>query len=114
MESISRGDVVVVNFGPTTGSEVKKSRPSVVVSNNQNNRFAPVLTVIPLTSNVRRVYPFDVLIPRQAGLPKDSKAMANQIRTVSKERVSGWICRLPPELLLSIEDAILLHLGIDR
>jgi mRNA interferase MazF len=103
-----------VSFDPTLGSETRRRRPAVVVSNDASNRFAPIVTVVPVTSNVEKVYPFEVLLPKRLGLARDSKAMANQIRTVSKERLGRRLCALPPEVVAQIEEAILLHLGIDR
>jgi mRNA interferase MazF len=114
MVSIKRGDVWLVNFDPTIGAEVQKKRPALVVSNNLNNEFAPVVTVLPFSSNVSRVYPFEVFIPEKVGIKKASKAMANQIRTVSKERILHKLGSLPAKLIVAVEEAILLHLDIDR
>jgi len=114
MDSIRRGDVFLVDFDPTIGSETRKRRPAVVMSNDANNRFAPIVTVVPVTSNVEKVYPFEARLSRRTGLSRDSKAMANQIRTVSKERLGRRLCSLPSEAVARIEDAILLHLGIER
>lgn len=114
MDSRRRGDVVLVDFDRSVGSEAKRRRPAVVVSNDANNRFAPVLTVVPITSNVQRVYPFDVFLPKSAGLDKDSKAMANQTRTIARERVGRRRGALDDDRMRLLEDAILLHLGLER
>ena len=72
-----------------------------------------VITVVPLTGNVERVYPFQVLLPADAtGLPRDSKAQAEQVRSIAVERVSGPIGQVPPALLRQIEDALRLHLAL--
>lgn len=105
---------MLVNFDPTVGAEVRKRRPAVVISNDLNNRYAPVITVVPVSTNISRVYPFEVALPKEAGLRQDSKAMANQVRTVSKDRVLQHFGALPKRYLIEIEDAILLHLAIER
>jgi mRNA interferase MazF len=77
-----RGEIYFAALDPTVGAEVQKTRPVVVVSNNAANRASSVVTVVPLTSNVARVFPFEVLLPAaRTGLTKDSKAMAQQVRT---------------------------------
>ncbi len=67
MALIKRGDVFVVNFDPTLGAEAKKNRPAVVVSNDINNAHSPIVSITPVTSNVRRVYSFEVEIPITTG-----------------------------------------------
>lgn len=111
---IERGDIVLVVLHGATGTETRKTRPAVVVSNDINNRVAPILTVIPLSSSVQRVYPFDVLLKTGHGVKKDSRAMANQIRTIDRQRVRRKLGKVGPETMSRIEDAILLHLGIER
>ena len=77
-----RGEIVTVSLDPARGSEAGKTRPAVIVSNDAANATADrlgrgVVTVVPVTGNVTRVYPFQVLLPaRQSGLPRDSKAQA--------------------------------------
>src|SRR5574341_1440892 len=83
-----RGEIYYADLSPSMGSEINKRRPVLIVSNNANNRAAPTITVLPITSNVTRVYPFEVLLPSgKSGLPKESKALAQQIRTISRERL---------------------------
>jgi mRNA interferase MazF len=90
----------------------------VVVSNDGANTTASrlnrgVITVVPVTSNVRRVYPFQVLLPSsQCGLARDSKAQAEQVRSVTIERVGRRVGQLPASLLIALEDALRLHLGL--
>ena len=113
-----RGDVVWVEFDPTRGSEANKKRPAVVVTNDGANRTAQslgrgVVTVVPVTTNTARVYPFQVLLPaRSCGLRARSKAQAEQIRSVSLERVGSVIGRLPADLAAALDDAIRFHLGL--
>ena len=88
-----RGDIVWVDLEPVIGSEADKRRPAVVASNDGANRAAEqrgrgVVTVVPVTTNTERVHPFQVLLPaRRCGLARTSKAQAEQIRSVSIERV---------------------------
>ncbi len=109
-----RGEIYYANLSPTVGSEISKRRPVLIVSNNANNRAASTVTVLPITSNVSRVYPFEVLLlPRETGLPKPSKAQAQQIRTISKERLRGdALGRLSTALMHKTEDAMRLHLDL--
>ncbi|MFI0419244.1 type II toxin-antitoxin system PemK/MazF family toxin [Spongiactinospora sp. 9N601] len=113
-----RGDVYWVEFDPVQGSETDKSRPAVVVSNDAANRSAEiggrgVVTVVPITSNIRRVLPFQVLIPaRTCGLRADSKAQAEQVRAVSPQRIRDRIGRLTPRELKMLDGALRLHLGL--
>lgn len=109
-----RGEIYYADLSPTVGSEINKRRPVLIVSNDANNRAASTLTVLPITSNVTRVYPFEVLLPlKDSGLPKPSKAQAQQIRTISKERLRGLaLGRLNLALMRKTENAIRLHLDL--
>lgn len=113
-----RGDVVWVDLDPVRGSEADKRRPAVVVSNDGANRTAQslgrgVVTVVPVTSRTGRVYPFQVLLPaRSCGLPKASKAQAEQIRSVAVQRIGSVAGRLPGELLAALDAALRLHLSL--
>jgi mRNA interferase MazF len=113
-----RGDVVWVDLEPVRGSEANKRRPAVVVSNDGANRAAQslgrgVITVVPITSTTGRVYPFQVRIPaKTSGLPKASKAQAEQIRSIAVQRVVSTAGHLAPELLEQLDDAIRLHLSL--
>jgi mRNA interferase MazF len=115
---MQRGDIVSVDFDPAQGSEASKTRPAVVVSNNAANATATrlgrgVVTVVPVTSNTTRVYPFQVLLPaHQTGLPRDSKAQAEQVRSVSVERVGGRLGQLPASLVAELDRALRVHLGL--
>ena len=115
---MQRGDIHLVDLGPTRGSEADKRRPAVIVSNDGANGTARrlgrgVITVVPVTSNVERVYPFQVLLPAAAtGLDRDSKAQAEQIRSVAVERVGGRLGVVPNATMLDIDEALRLHLGL--
>jgi len=113
-----RGEIRLVNLGPTRAGEASKRRPAVIVSNDGASSTAAkfgtgVVTVVPVTSNVDRVYPFQVLLPSdQSGLQRDSKAQAEQIRSISIERVTKRVGTVPPELMLAVDEALRLHLAI--
>ena len=113
-----RGEIVSVALDPAKGSEAAKTRPAVVVSNDAANDTATrlgrgVITVVPVTSNVARIYPFQVLLPaRQTGLPRDSKAQAEQVRSVAVERVGERLGQLPPGLVTELDRALRLHLSL--
>lgn len=111
MELIKRGDIYWVKLDPIKGSEIGKTRPAVVISNNINNELADTVTIVPITSSVGKVYPFEVLIRKgTANLADDSKAKANQIRTVDKSRLKNLIGTIPSPILEDIEKAIKIHL----
>ncbi len=109
-----RGEVYYADLSPTVGSEINRRRPVLIVSNDASNRAASTVTVLPITSNVSRVYPFEILLsPKESGLPKPSKAQAQQIRTISKERLRGGASgRLSATLMRKAGDAICLHLDL--
>ena len=117
MESnkIKRGFVYLVNLNPTIGAEINKVRPAVVVSNDINNQYAETVTIVPITSSrIDKVYPFEVFIPKGAGnLDKDSKAKANQIRTIDKKRIVSELGRLPEDLMKELGTAIKIHLDLE-
>ena len=113
-----RGEVRVVDLDPARGSEAGKRRPAVIVSNDQANTTAArlgrgVLTVVPVTSNAKRVYPFQVLLPAgTAGLRHDSKAQAEQVRSIAFERIGDLLGQLPPTTMASLDQALRLHLAL--
>jgi len=110
MESIRQGDLFWVNFDPTVGAEAKKIRPAVVVSNDVNNEHSPLVSIAPVTSNVTRVYSFEVeLPPGTANLTSRSKVMVNQTRAVDKARLTERIGRLPGPFMEQIKTALKLH-----
>ena len=114
MESIKQGDVFWVNFDPTVGAEVKKIRPAVVVSNDVNNEHSPIISIAPITTNINRVYSFEVEIPAgTASLSNRSKVMVNQTRAIDKLRLHQVIGSLPESILLKIKYALKLHYDID-
>jgi len=109
----------LVNFEPALGNEVNKVRPAIIVSNDAANSMAEtlgrgVVTVIPVTSKTDRVLPFQVLLlASTTGLPRDSKAQAEQIRSVSALRVGDKVGIVPHDVMKLVEDAVRLQLAID-
>jgi mRNA interferase MazF len=114
MVSIKRGDLFLVNFDPTVGAEAKKRRPSVVVSNDVNNTHSPIVSICPVTSNVTRVYSFEVAVgPGIAGLRTKSKVMVNQTRAVDKVRLIKKLGHLSGEVMADIDRALKLHYDLE-
>jgi mRNA interferase MazF len=113
-----RGEIRVIDLEPVRGSEASKRRPAVLVSNDGANSTAfrlnrGVVTIVPITSNVTHVYPFQVLLPAsECGLPSDSKAQAEQVRSVAIERVGRRVGQLSAPLMAELEDALRLHLAL--
>src|SRR6266550_223320 len=113
-----RGDIHSVDLGRPRGSEADKRRPAVIVSNDAANATAGrlgrgVITVVPVTSNIERIYPFQVLLPAAAtGLDRDSKAQAEQIRSIAVERVGDRLGVVPNSIMLDVDEALRLHLGL--
>lgn len=113
-----RGDIHWIDLEPARGSEARRTRPAVVVSNDVANAAAErlgrgVVTVVPLTTNTSRVYPFQLFLPaKQTDLPHNSKAQAEQLRSVSVERVGERMGSLPRPLLRQLDQALRLHLDL--
>jgi len=114
MASIKRGDVFLVNFDPTVGAEAKKIRPAVVVSTDINNAHSPIISISPITSNVTKVYSFEVEIPSgTAGLRSRSKVMVNHTRAVDKLRLLKKLGHLSEGIIEDINQAIKLHYDLE-
>jgi len=113
-----RGEVRLVDLDPVRGSEANKRRPAVVVSNELANAVADrlghgVVTVVPLTSSTARIFPFQVLVSADhGGLQVDSKAQAEQVRSVAVERLGATLGQLPASIMADIDDALRLHLDL--
>jgi mRNA interferase MazF len=113
-----RGEIWQVDLDPARGSEANKQRPAVVVSNDRANATATrlgrgVVTVVPVTSNIAKIYPFQVLLAgATTGLAVDSKAQAEQIRSVATERLVHRIGRVSPVELAQLDEALRLHLEL--
>ncbi len=111
---MKRGEIYFADLDPAVGNETQKRRPVLIVSNNANNRAAETITVVPITSNITKVYPFEVLLDsKETGLLKSSKAQCHQVRTISKTRIKT----LKPvgsvnASMSKIHAALILHLDL--
>lgn len=115
---MQRGEIFLVNLDPAKSGEANKQRPAVVVSNDGANMSAErsghgIITVVPVTSNITRVYPFQVLLPAElTGLAVDSKAQAEQVRSISINRLGAAIGEVPHTLMEELDEALRLHLAL--
>lgn len=113
-----RGDLYWVDLDPAKGSEANKVRPAVIVSNDGANQSCEhlgrgVVSVVPVTSNTERIFPFQVLLPgMSSGLGTDSKAQAEQVRAVAAARLRERIGTLPANLTHQIDEALRTHLSL--
>ncbi len=108
---MTRGEVWWVEFGPTLGSEVRKTRPAVIVSNDAANRHLARVVVVPMTSNTERQYPGEAIVSVGG---QSSKAMADQIIAADKSRLKDRLDTLSKPDMLAVEDAIKVHLALPR
>ena len=106
---MKRREVWWVIFDPSVGGEIKKKRPAVIVSNDVSNKFLNRIQVVPLTSKTDHLYPSEALVVLEG---KESKAMADQLATVSKSRLFRRAGILSPEDMRKIEEALKIQLDI--
>lgn len=106
---MKRGEVWWVNFDPSIGGEIRKKRPAIIVSNDAANKFLNRVQVVPLTSKTEHLYPSEAYVTITG---KMGKAMADQLATVSKLRLSKRIGVLSPEDIKAIGDAIKVQLDL--
>lgn len=113
-----RGEIRLVDLEPARKGEANKLRPGVIVSNDDANVTTSrlrrgVVTVVPVTTNIEKIYPFQVLLPaNETGLREDSKAQAEQVRSVAVQRLGARIGVVPVRLMNKLDNALRLHLGL--
>jgi len=111
---MKRGEIYYADLNPIVGDEIKNIRPVLIVSNNKNNKMSNTVTVLPITKNVARIYPFETFLPKQkTGLAHDSKAQTHQVRTISKQRINSSVKgRLDLATMQCVETALKIHLDL--
>jgi mRNA interferase MazF len=108
---MKRGEVWWVEFDPAVGTEIRKTRPAVIVSNDSANRNLARVVVVPLTGNTGRTYPGEAVVTVGG---QSSKAMADQIMAADKARLKSQLGTLQKADMLAVEDAIKIHLSMPR
>ena len=112
---ISRGDLYYANLNPTIGSEQGDTRPVLVVQNNAGNTHSPTVVVVPITRNLdKKALPTHVLLPQSSGLESDSLALVEQIRTIDRSRMTGYIGHIDDKTQAEIDAALLVCVGIEN
>lgn len=110
-----RGEVYLVNFEPTMGAEIKKTRPAVILQNDIANRWSPITIVAAITSKFddRRTYPTQVAVQApEGGLRADSVILLNQLRSVDRLRLVRRMGVLTANTMAAVDRALLLSLGL--
>ena len=111
-----RGDIYLVNFDPTIGSEINKTRPALIIQNNVSNRYSPVTIVAAITSSIstEKVYPTEVFLPAgTSGLQLDSLVLLNQIRTIDTQRLVKKLGSVTKAQLETVNRAIVVSLAVE-
>jgi mRNA interferase MazF len=109
MSPMKRGEVWWVSFSPSIGGEIQKKRPALIISNDASNKYLNRVQVVPLTSNVDRVYPSEAEVTLNG---RPSKAMADQLTTVSKIRLTMLAGKMANSDVEKVENAIKIQLGL--
>jgi len=104
-----RGDVFWVNVNPVVGTEIRKTRPAVVVSNDSCNRYGARVVVLPITSNVDSLYPGEAMIDVKG---RPGRALGDQIRSIDKRRLKGRVSTLTADEMARIDEALAITLGL--
>lgn len=109
-----RGDIYQVNFEPSVPGEPARTRPAVLLTNDIANDTLPHLVVAPVTSNVSREYPFDVMLPAgSCGLPEASRVQLNYIRGLNRTRFGRYLGSLTAAQMTELDRRLRVHLGLE-
>ena len=110
---MKRGEIYLVDWEPSVAGESANSRPGLILTNDLANERLPHLMLAPLTTNVARLYPFDVLLPLgSCGLPESSKVQLNYLRGMNRSRLKTYMGSVPKSLMLEIDEKLRDHLGL--
>jgi mRNA interferase MazF len=114
--ALKRGDIYLVNFNPTVGSEIKKTRPALILQNDIANRYSSITIVAAITSQFEEpLYPTEVLVKKEeAGLLQDSVALLNQIRSVDRKRIVDRLGTVDKKTMEKVDRALEISLGITK
>lgn len=109
---IRRGDIYLANLDPVSGSEQGGYRPVLIIQNNKGNRYSPTVIVAAITSKPKNNMPTHVYLGEISGLKEDSVALLEQIRTLDKRRLEGYVGTLESKQMIRIEKALRVSLGM--
>jgi mRNA interferase MazF len=104
-----RGDVYWVNLDPVVGTEIRKTRPAVIVSNDSCNRYGTRVVVLPITSNVDSLYPGEAIVEVKG---KRGRALGDQIRSIDKSRLKARVTRVTADEMSRVDEALAITLGL--
>ena len=117
MREIRRGDIYLANLGEDIGSVQKGERPVLVVQNDKGNQHSPTITVIPITTKIHKSkwFPTHAILDKIGGLKEKSASMAEQITTISRDKLILYIGRIPEELMREqIDETLIVQLDLKR
>jgi mRNA interferase MazF len=104
-----RGDIYWVDLEPARGGEIRKIRPGIIISNDLAAARMNRVQIVPLSTNIARIYPSEAVIEVEG---RKVKAIADQIRTVAKERLGNYVGTLSARDMIAVEQAVRLQLGL--
>ena len=111
---IKRGDIFYADLNPIIGSEQGGVRPVLIVQNNVGNRYSPTLVVLPLSAAKKPYLPTHIRICGSKMLPKDSIVLAEQIRTIDRNRLKRYVGSVGFEIMKKVDKAVKISIGVDR